>query len=81
MSYQLQIGEVPPRPDAGPEDSNRPQAPHQRPLEHHFRPDPPLDIGGLLAAMRGQVRGPSSRREVEGGKGVSNRCTYSWGAS
>ena len=38
-----------PGPDAGPEDSNRPQAPHQRPLEHHFRPCPPLDVGGLPA--------------------------------
>ena len=50
MSYRLRVREVPPRPDTGPEDSNRPQAPRQRPLEHCFRPDPPLDIGGLPAA-------------------------------
>ena len=37
-------------------------------MEYRFRPDPPLDIGGLPAAMRGQASGPSSRREVEGGK-------------
>ena len=55
--------------------------PYQRPLEHRFRPDPPLDIGGLPAVMRSQASSPSSRREVEGGKGISNRGTYSWGAS
>ena len=37
--------------------------------------------GGLLAVMRGQASSPSSRREVKGGKGISNRSTYSWGAS
>ena len=81
MSYQLRVGEVPPGPDAGPKDSNRPQAPHRRQLEHHFGPDPPLDIGGLPAVTRGQASGPRSRREVEGGKGISSRGTYSWGAS
>ena len=49
MSDRLQVREVPPGPDTGPEDSNRPQAPCQRPLEHRFGPDPPLDIGGLPA--------------------------------
>ena len=49
VSYRLRVGEVPPGPDARPKDSNRPQAPCQRPLEHRFRPDPPLDIGGLPA--------------------------------
>ena len=28
--------------------------PPQRPLEHHFGPDPPLDIGGLPALTQGQ---------------------------
>ena len=55
--------------------------PHQRPLEHHFGPGPPLDVGGLPAVMRGQASSPSSRRKVEEGEGVSNRGTYSWGAS
>ena len=43
--------EVSPGPEAGPEDSNRPQALHQRPLEHRFGPHPPFDIGGLQKAM------------------------------
>ena len=66
------------QPPAG--DLTRPQAPRQRPLEHCFGSDPPLDIGGLLAATQGQASGPTSRREVKGGKDVSNRGTYSWGA-
>ena len=47
--------------------------PHQGPLEHHFRPDPPLDLGGLLAASQGQASDPSSRREVGGGGGAPNK--------
>ena len=42
-------------------------------MEHRFGPDPPLDVGGLSAAMHGQAGGPGSRSEVEGGNGVSNR--------
>ena len=45
-----------------------------------FTPDPPLDIGGLPAAMQGQASGPSSRREVEGasprGGFLSSRCHF-----
>ena len=55
----------------------KPPPPHQRPLEHRFGPHPPFDIGGLQAVMGG----PSSRRKVREGKGVSNRGTYSWGVS
>ena len=44
--------------------------------DHCFGPNPPLDVGGLLAVMHGQAGGPSSRSEVKGGNGVSNRGTY-----
>ena len=48
----------------------------QRPLGHHFGPDPHLDVG-LPAATHGLASGPISRSEVKGGNGVSNRGTYS----
>ena len=69
------IREVPPGPDAGAEDSNRDPAPHQRPLEHRFGPNPPLHVGGLPAAMHGQVSSPISRNGVEGANDISNRGT------
>ena len=59
----------------------RPRALCQRPLEHRFGSHPPFDIGGLQAVMRGQASGLSSKRKVQGGEGVSNRGTYSWGDS
>ena len=59
----------------------KPPPPHQRPLEHCFGPHPPYGIGGLQAATQGQAGGQSWRRKVHGGKGVSNRGTYSWGVS
>ena len=54
---------------------------NQRPLEHCLRPHPPFDIGCIQATTQSQVGSPRSGRKVQGGKGVSNRCTYSWGVS